>query len=99
MKVLCSHLLNGIMDQALGSVCVDLLNPFHAHMCFLSHMCLHLWMALVSVMFIFGSDILVKAFLCLLCVCSWSRGMTNMSIRRFSARTMQFKMHLCSSPA
>lgn len=25
MKVLCSHLLNGIMDQALRSVCVDLL--------------------------------------------------------------------------
>lgn len=56
MKVLCSHLLNGIMDQALRSVCVDLLCS--SGICVRS---LHLWKALVSVMFIFGSDILVKA--------------------------------------
>lgn len=59
--------------------------------CTSSHICvrsLHLWMALVSVMFIFGSDILVKASVVfVVCV---SRGMTNMSIRKFSARTIQF---------
>lgn len=67
MKVLCSHLLNGIMDQALRSVCVDLLCSLdESFSCssILPLTCLRslpLWKALVSAVFIFGSDILVKA--------------------------------------
>lgn len=99
MKVLCTHLLNGIMDQALRSVCVDLLCPLdESFSCSYVLPLTCVWGVCIcggrwfpSCLFL-DLTFLWRHLWCLLCVCYWSRGMTNMSIRKFSARTMQFNI-------